>query len=103
MVGDELLYDFVAMLQPTAPGLPPRPVARGVPLQRPPVMIQGQTQIQPPVGPPAREGFVQGLQKSNTPVLEMYKVNQLSADDQLTLQTKHQEAVDAEKKVSEFH
>ena len=70
MVGDELLYDFVAMLQPTAPGLPPRPVARGVPLQRPPVMIQGQTQIQPPVGPPAREGFVQGLQKSNTPVLE---------------------------------
>jgi hypothetical protein len=26
-------------------------------------------------------------------------VNQLNADDQLTLQTKHQEALDAEKKV----
>ena len=82
-------------------------------------MPQGSGRVMsrlPPRPVPVRPGFSPGhsypastqvsaapkvdeQQKSRVPILEMNFVNQLSADDQLTLQTKHQEAVDAEKKV----
>jgi hypothetical protein len=72
-------------------GLPPRPapVRPGVsPTPSYPASVQVSTTPN-----------VDVQQKSRTPVLEMNFVNQLNADDQLTLQTKHQEALDAEKKV----
>lgn len=81
------------------PGLPPRPVLSG------PLPPQVQAPAQAPVQAAGGAGLVStpSLQpKSKAPVLEMNFVNQLNADDQLTLQTKHQEAVDAEKKVHEL-
>eukprot|EP00250_Pteridium_aquilinum_P014855 c22237_g2_i1 orf=94-3177(+) len=81
-------------------GLPPRPVSQGMPLQVPGAPVQ----VSPPA--PGRDGLPPtqpaAQQKSKAPVLEMDLVNQLSADDQLTLQSKHQEAADAEKKVLEL-
>lgn len=90
--------------QAAGPGLPPRPVPQGSPLQ-------GQVPVQASTRAPGRDGLLSAQpvppaqpaqQKSKAPVLEMNLVNQLPADDQLTLQTKHQEAVDAEKKVLEL-
>ena len=72
-------------------GLPPRPVPVR-PGFSPSHSYPASTQV-------SAAPKVDGQQKSRAPILEMNFVNQLSADDQLTLQTKHQEAVDAEKKV----
>jgi hypothetical protein len=88
------------VLQSTGSALPLRPIVHGQPFQQPRSLVQQeQASVRPPVPSPARNAYGHGSQKSRAPVLEMHNVNQLSADDQLTLQTKHQEAVDAEKKV----
>ena len=72
-------------------GLPPRPVPVR-PGFSPAQSYPASTEV-------SAAPKVDGQRKSRVPILEMNFVNQLSADDQLTLQTKHQEAVDAEKKV----
>lgn len=81
--------------QALGPGLPPRPVPPGS-------SLPGQVAVQAAMPASGQDGLppVQPAQpKSKAPALEMDLVNQLAADDQLTLQTKHQEALDNEKKV----
>ncbi|KAI5082776.1 hypothetical protein GOP47_0002519 [Adiantum capillus-veneris] len=107
------------VLQSASPGSQPRPLgipvgsvsqAMGTNLPPRPVPQGGQTMVRTLRAAPGQEGSLPvqpapaqpPQQKSKAPALEMDLVNQLPADDQLTLQTKHQEAVDAEKKVIEL-
>eukprot|EP00250_Pteridium_aquilinum_P014854 c22237_g1_i1 orf=56-3061(+) len=83
------------VLQGTGPGLPPRAVS-GLP---------GQSQVRAPTAVHGRDVFASPQMvhpSSRAPVMDMKSVNQLAADDQLTLQSKHQGAVDSERKVQEY-
>jgi epidermal growth factor receptor substrate 15 len=64
-------------LNPTA-GRPPRPAAV----------------------PPSDEGTQNKQQKSKIPVLEKHLINQLSSDEQTSINSKFQEATEADKKVT---
>ncbi|KAH7365120.1 hypothetical protein KP509_18G009900 [Ceratopteris richardii] len=102
-------------LQPGSLGKPTGNVSQAVGTSSPAQLIprgqlHGQVPARAPIAPSGRDGSIDShtdpaqapQQKSKAPVLEMDLVNQLPADDQLTLQTRHQEAVDAEKKVFEL-
>lgn len=68
---------------------PPMPAT----VAKPPV--QKQTPLTDDAGEPVQ-------QKSRVPVLEKYVVDQLSKEEQSALNTKFQEASDADKKVSSY-
>ncbi|XP_035540783.1 epidermal growth factor receptor substrate 15-like 1 isoform X1 [Juglans regia] len=56
----------------------------------------------PPVAVPQAEGSEANLQKSKVPVLEKHLVNQLSKEEQNSLNSKFEEATEADKKVEEL-
>ncbi|KAK9164903.1 hypothetical protein Scep_000094 [Stephania cephalantha] len=59
-------------------------------------------QMRVPVHPQADGGVQSNQQKSKVPVLEKHLVNQLSKEEQDSLNTKFQEAMEADKKVEEL-
>ncbi|XP_058098605.1 actin cytoskeleton-regulatory complex protein pan1-like [Magnolia sinica] len=81
------------------PGLPPQ----GIPVARPVMPTSGlKPSARVPV-PPQTDDVVQPMQpKSRVPVLEKHLVNQLSKDEQSSLNAKFQEATEADKKVEEL-
>ncbi|MCO5561573.1 hypothetical protein L7F22_015193 [Adiantum nelumboides] len=85
--------------QAISANLPPRPVPQGGQAQVHAARAAPGQERSFPAQPPSAQPT---QQKSKAPPLELELVNQLPADDQLTLQTKHQEAVDTEKKVFEL-
>lgn len=80
---------FPGVLQTAGPGLPPRP-------------FPGQSPARAPMPAMGRDGFVPSQMvppRSKAPVMEMKSVNQMAPNDQMSLQSNHQEALHTEKKV----
>ncbi|KAL5706109.1 hypothetical protein ACHQM5_024317 [Ranunculus cassubicifolius] len=81
-----------------APGLQQQPAMPGV---RSTPAAGGRPPIQPPAYPQP-DGFQSSQQRSRVPVLEKHLVNQLSSEEQSSLNSKFQEATEADKKVGEL-
>lgn len=82
----------------SAPGLPQQHAISGV---HPAPAPGGRPPILPPSHPQA-DGLQSTQQKSRVPVLETHLVNQLSKEEQSSLNSKFQEATEADKKVEEL-
>ncbi|KAJ4963191.1 hypothetical protein NE237_023130 [Protea cynaroides] len=96
--GPAAAYGHAAAWRPTS-GLPQQP---GMPGPRP---ISPATGVRPPIPIPVspRAGMMHpNQQKSRVPVLEKHLVNQLSKEEQDSLNLKFQEATEADKKVEQL-